>query len=123
MESKLKLSKMESADLRQRLEDHLCLVFADKTITKYLAIDGCGPELQIIAECCDPYRTLPLFKLAYRICFDMDVNDRFSVLGKFHEQYAALQIESQGNRKILIFCALFIHEFANILAESLEWPD
>jgi hypothetical protein len=43
------MSKMDSAYLRQRLENHLAVIFANQTIFKYLEIDGCGPELQIMA--------------------------------------------------------------------------
>jgi hypothetical protein len=123
MENKLTKCKIDSADLRKRLEDHLSLIFANQEIGKYLAIDGCGPELQIIGNCAEPVLTLPKIKLAYHIWMDMEVIDRHNVLSKFHHFYAALPIVSPGNRKTLIFCALFVHEFSEILAEAMEWPD
>ena len=117
------MSKMDSAYLRQRLEDHLAVIFANQTICKYLEIDDCRPELHIIGDCANNVMVLPQIKLSYQIWLEMYTTDRHNVIGKFHRLYAALPISSLDNKKTLIFCALFIHEFAAILAEATEWPD
>jgi hypothetical protein len=123
MNNKLTNCKVDSAGLRRRLEDHLTLIFSAKKIGKYLDIDGCGPEIQILSTCGEPLMTLPRIKLAYGIWLAMDAADRHNVLYKFQQYYAALPIVSAGDQKTLIFCALFVHEFSAILAEAMEWPD
>ena len=117
------MSKMESAYLSQRLEDHLAIIFANQTIFKYLEIDSYGPELQIMGDCTDNVMVLPQIKLAYQIWLNMFTTDRHNVIGKFHRLYAGLPVLSKDNKRTLIFCALFIHEFAAILAEATGWPD
>jgi hypothetical protein len=117
------MSNMDSAYLRGRLENHLAVIFANQTIFKYLEIDGCGPELQIIGNCTYSAKLIPQIKLAYQIWLDMYTIDRHSVIGKFHRLYAGLPLLNEDNKKTLIFCALFIHEFAAILAEAAGWPD
>lgn len=123
MDNKLTIYKVDSACLRRYLEDHMTALFAAKKIGKYLDIDGCGTEIQILESCGDQVMTLPGIKLAYRIWLAMDAIDRHSVLCKFHHFYAALPIFSPGNRKTLIFCALFVHEFAAVLVEAMEWQN
>nr|WP_294943247.1 hypothetical protein [uncultured Mucilaginibacter sp.] len=117
------MSNIDSAYLRRRLEDRLAVIFANKTICKYLAIDGYGGELQIIGDYTDNVLVLPQIKLAYQIWLDMYTIDRHSVVGKFHRLYAGLPLLNGDNKKTLIFCALFIHEFAAILAAASGWPD
>lgn len=122
MDNKLTLSKMDSAEVRRHLENRLAVIFSDQTICKYLMIDGCGPELQLLTNC-DPKRALPQMKLAFRIWSEMETPDRHNVLFRFHQLYAGLPIIDSRNRKILIFCALFVHEFTAVLTEISEWPD
>jgi hypothetical protein len=123
MNGKSTMSKMDSAYLRQRLEDHLAVIFANQTIFKYLEIDGCRPELHIMSDCTNSVMVLPQIKLAYQIWLDMFTTDRHNVIDKFHRLYATLPISSLDNKKTVVFCALFIHEFAAILAEARGWPD
>jgi len=123
MPGKLPMSKMDSAHLRQRLEDHLAVIFANQTIFKYLEIDGCGRELQIIGDCAVRITALPQIKLAYQIWFDMYTTDRYGVVVKFLRLYAALPLLNKDTKRTLIFCTLFIHEFAVILAEAAGWLD
>jgi hypothetical protein len=123
MHNKLNSCKVDSAGLRQRLEDHLTLIFSAKEIGKYLDIDGAWPEIQILGEREQPLMLLPKIKLSYHIWLAMDAADRHNVLCKFQQFYAALPIVSAGDRKTLVFCALFVHEFSAILAEAMEWPD
>lgn len=123
MDNKLTNCKVDSAGLRRCLEAHLTVVFTASKIGKYLDIDGCGPEIQIMESCGEQVMNLPAIKLAYQIWLAMDAIDRHSVLCKFHNFYSALPIVSPGNRGTLIFCALFVHEFAALLAEAMDWPD
>jgi hypothetical protein len=123
VDGKPAMSKMDSAYLRQRLEGHLAVIFANQTIFKYLEIDGCRPELQIIGGCMDNVMALPQIKLAYQIWLDMYTTDRHNVVGKFYRLYTTLPILGQDNQKTLIFCALFIHELAAILAEVADSPE
>ena len=123
MERNPTFNRLESGNLRARLEDHLVTIFFDGTISQYLAIDGHEPELQIMGDCCENALALPLIKFAFDIWQGMDAADRHNVLWQFHRLYATLTPSDIGNRKTLIFCALFVHEFAAILAEAMEWPD
>ena len=120
MDSKRTLCSDDSAELRNRLEKHLTALFSNKTVGKYLKIDGCGTELQILLNFPNHALTFSPIKLAYNIWLGMDATDRYAVLAKFHCLYASLPVIDTGNRKILIFCALFIHELAAILEAAME---
>lgn len=61
--------------------------------------------------------------MAYTIWQRMRVADRHDVLGKFQNSYAGLSITNPEQQKTLVFCALFVHEFATILDEVMEWPE
>ena len=123
MDNSLTDCKVDSASLRAYLEDCLTRVFANGKIVKYLNIDSNGPEIQILKCSGDKVMTLPGIELAYRIWLAMDQLDRYMVLYKFHHFYEALPVASLGKGKTLIFCALFIHEFAAVLVKANEWQD
>jgi hypothetical protein len=123
MESKPLLNYPCSTGLRHLLEDHLCELFVNDRISKYLSVNECESELQIIKDWPENALAVPQIKMAFSVWSAMIVADRHAVLGKFHSLYTTLPIISPGNRKTLIFCAVFIHEFAAILAEAMEWPD
>lgn len=116
MKRKPIVNSTASAILRVRLENHLTKVFTEERICQYLAIDDYGTEMQLANSCQASTLALPRIKLAFQLWSGMCVADRHAVLGKFHSLYA-------GDQKTLIFCALFVHELANILAEVMEWPD
>jgi hypothetical protein len=108
------MNNLASANLREQLEEQLALIFKNDTINQYLTIDGHGSELQIIGDNC----TFPQLSTAFYVWTTMTVSDRHQVLGKFQQLYTALTIQSPGKRKTLIFCALFVHELATILATA-----
>lgn len=64
----------------------------------------------------------PQVRLAYSIWLGMQTADRHAVLSKFQSLYAETSQGPLAN-KTMAFCAVFIHEFAGILAETMEWPD
>jgi hypothetical protein len=123
MDDSLTNCKVESASLRAYLEDCLTRIFITGKIGKYLDIDAEGPEIQILKCSGEQVMTPPGIRLAYRIWLAMDQLDRYMVLCKFHHFYSALPVTRPGEGKTLIFCALFIHEFAAILVEASEWQD
>ncbi|WP_139113016.1 hypothetical protein [Mucilaginibacter sp. PPCGB 2223] len=123
MKSNITLNMPNSAALRRLLENHLYKVFANNAIGKYLTMDDCGTEFRPINSLSDNVLALPYIKMTYQAWIEMDAADRYAVLSKFHHLYAGLQVVNTGNRKTMIFCALFVHEFAAVLAEAMQWPD
>lgn len=122
MDRKLTICKAGSAVLRNQLQARLAVVFAGNAISKYLVIDGCGPELQILCNC-NPLQILAQAKFAFSTWTEMETLHRHQVIGRFQQLYAAHPVAEHGNRKTLLFCALFVHEIASVLAEAMEWPD
>lgn len=122
MNKRLSFNKQESAGLRQRLEGWLSRVFACEKIGEYLVSEQAGNEIQLLTGNATVVDAFPQTKLAYDIWTGMHVGDRHAVLGKFQCLYAALPA-TYTSRKTLTFCAVFINEFAEILAEAMEWPD
>jgi len=123
MKKNLTLNSPGSAGLRDLLKDHLIHMFTSDIISKYLVIETGGTGLQILDLCPDHALRLPRIKMAFSIWGSMEATDRHAVLTKFHCLCSGLPFFSPGNRKTLIFCALFIHEFSVILAEAMQWPD
>jgi len=123
MEKNLLFSRTESAGLRSLLEVHLTNLFSNNQVNKYIVFDGCATAMQIMQGRPDKATVLPQIKLAYQIWLGMLAADRHAVLGKFYALYTPLCITETDNRKTLTFCALFVNEFAAILAQAMEWPD
>lgn len=117
------LSKAESIVLRNRLENHLIALFSSKAIIRYISINDCKPELQILGNYENNPHAFPQIKLAFNIWSAMDIADRHNVLGKYQRLYTSFWLTSAEGQKTLTFCALFIHEFSSILAETMLWPN
>jgi hypothetical protein len=100
-------------------------LFKDQGICKYLCTDASNAELEtlVVHHFADCAAALPHIKTAYLAWTGMNTADRHAVLGKFYGLYAGLSGANQRKHKTLIFCALFIHEFAAVLAGAMQWPD
>lgn len=110
----------ESASVRCLLEQHLAALFLSDGVNKYMANDD---VLQTMLSDPDKGVAFTQIKLAYTVWLGMLTADRHAVLAKFYTLYANICHTGAGNGKTLTFCALFINEFAGILAEAMERPD
>ena len=117
------ITRAESAQLRDLLENCLTNIFIDNAICKYMAMGGLENELQILNCCSSHLPQLPQIKMALNIWGRMEIVDRHAVLGKFHSLCATLTIMGPAKMKTFIFSALFIHEFPSIFAQAMGWPD
>jgi hypothetical protein len=112
----------ESAGLRCRLETCLSGIFTGQKIDQYLMFE-CNPtDAQTLSAGVEPVTALQQIKLAYAIWLAMHAADRHAVLTKFQHLYATVS-NGDANRQTFTFCTVFIHEFASILAEAMQWPD
>jgi hypothetical protein len=109
--------KPQSTQLRHHLESRLAAIFTQGEISRYLSVNGCESHalLGSIVQ-------FPHLRLAYSIWLGMQTADRHAVLAKFQLLCAETSTGAAGN-KTVAFCAVFINEFAGILAETMEWPD
>lgn len=109
--------KLQSAQLRHHLESRLAAIFAQGAIDRYLLDDGCQSPYALGSSSTQ----FPHIRLAYSIWLGMQTVDRHAVLAKF--QLLCAETATSAGNKTMAFCAVFIHEFASLLAETMEWPD
>lgn len=111
------ISVQESAKLCKRLEYRLAQVFSCTLINSYLINNE--EELSKYEHNFE----YPQLKLAFDIWLAMEANDRYRILLAFQQHYSKLGILNSENLKTLLFCTIFIHEFAIILVEEMYWPN
>jgi len=112
--------KPQSTQLRHHLQKRLATLFAQGQISRYLSANGC--ESHALLGSSVQSEAFPHLRLAYSIWLGMQTADRHAVLAKFQLLCAETSTGAAGN-KTVAFCAVFIHEFAGIPAETMEWPD
>ncbi|HVW95847.1 MAG TPA: hypothetical protein VHA56_07750 [Mucilaginibacter sp.] len=123
MENSVTLHIPASAELRELFDKHLNNMFISNEIKRYLSINGSETEQQLLNFCDNKELAPSHIKFAFAVWLEMDMADRHAILAKFDHLFKDLPITNQNQRKILIFCTLFIHEFASVLAEAIAWPD